>query len=51
MAVESTTACWKATVDFLYEHRNHLCQRVRMTDSTKYLKCKVVGRDGSAKLV
>jgi len=36
---------------FVYEHRNHLYQRVRTAGSTKYLKCTVVGCDGSAKLV
>jgi len=36
---------------FVYEHQNHLYRRVRTKGSTKYLKCTVVGCDGSAKLI
>jgi len=36
---------------YLYEHDKHLYKRVKTEGETKYLKCVVVGCDGSAKLV
>jgi len=36
---------------YVYEHQQQLYKRVKTLGVTKYLKCVVVGCDGSAKLV
>jgi len=36
---------------YLYEHHKQLYKRVKTDGESKYLKCVVVGCDGSAKLV
>ena len=36
---------------YLYQHDNQLYKRVKTEGETKYLKCVVVGCDGSAKIV